>query len=81
MKRCWTKKAISGSKCGAVATHKVTAGCVHEHITEGWTCDKHASELADGAVNCVRCYEGADRHVCQLLARVEPIEPDNSAAA
>jgi hypothetical protein len=67
--------------CGAVATHKVAAGCVHEHIIESWACDEHASQLTDGTVNCVSCYESADRHVCQLLARVDPVGPNNSAAA
>lgn len=81
VKRCAARRAIRRTKCGAVVTHKVTAGCVHEHISEGWACDKHVSQLSNGGINCVECYKGADPHLCQLLARVEPIEPDTSAAA
>lgn len=81
VRRCATRRGFSGTICGTVVTHKVTAGCVHEHIAEGWACEEHVSQLSDGHVNCWECYKGPDRHVCELLARVEPIEPDSSTAA
>lgn len=64
-------KKASGPKCQSSATHRATAGCVHEHIIVGYVCGQHVDELADGAINCVTCYN-ADRHICPLLGRVEP---------
>lgn len=72
-KLCASVMARSRVRCREAATHVVRAGCVHEHITDTYACDKHMDELESGAMNCAPCYR-YDRHVCRLLGRAEPIK-------
>ena len=77
-KHCAGVMARSRVRCKEAATHVVRAGCVHEHITDTYACDKHVDELASGTINCAPCYRH-DRHVCRLLGRAEPFEVQQAA--
>jgi hypothetical protein len=72
-KRCAGVLARSRVRCKEAATNVVRAGCVHEHITDTYACDRHVTELESGAINCAPCYRH-DGHVCRLMGRAEPVE-------
>ena len=50
------------AECGKPATQRYRYGCVHEHVSERWTCPDHAPVPDD--VGCRRCFEAG--HDCPM---------------
>jgi hypothetical protein len=69
--RCGYRTAGSERLCPAAPDSRVTVGCVHEHINEGWLCAEHLRNLNEGGSSCLTCYRlPDDSHRCPVIGRV-----------
>ncbi len=55
--------------CPRPAKIQVRAGCVHEHIVDGWVCEGCIEDLANGRLECGRCDAGPEAHVCEIVGK------------
>lgn len=65
------------ASCGAPAAGLYRRACVHEHVRDGWLCERHA-DLSDLAI-CKACRDH-DGHCCPLgLVRIGDVPAEEQS--
>lgn len=66
-----------GDLCMGVANVRLQIGCVHEHVGVQQVCERCAEDALNGTATCRACEYGPDPHVCKLIGREVPDEPEH----
>lgn len=66
---CSAKPYMTTGTCPNPAEHRITIGCVHEHVKTGPVCTDHLARMLRADNECTDCRIGPSPHRCPLIGK------------